>query len=59
MGVLWGEVSVEVLSRFLGYVLFVLGSRSVGRGGDDGWVPCEKGGGRVNPSCLLVILTSL
>ena len=48
-----------VLCRFLGYVLFVPGSRSVGRGGDDGGVPCEKGGGKVTPSCLFVILTSL
>ena len=45
MGVLWGVVSVEVLCHFLGYVLFVPGSRFVGRGGDDGWVPCEKGVG--------------
>ena len=35
---------MEVLSRFLGFVWLVLGSRSVGRGGDDGGVPGKMGG---------------
>ena len=44
MGVLWGQVSLEVLSRFLGFVWLVRGSRFVDRGRDDGGVPGRMGG---------------
>ena len=58
MGALWGEVSVEVLSRFLGFVWLVRGSRFVDRGRDDGGVPGRMGGDIVSP-CGFLILTPL
>ena len=45
MDALSGGVSVEVLSRFLGFVLLVHGSRFVDSGRDVGGVPGRMGGG--------------